>query len=595
MSRRRLTLFAAFLLLGLATALAPAASAHWSATGSGFGSGLVDTMTAANQPSTSVAAPAVTVSWAQNTVGGQYLGAIGGEYEIRRYPASGGSAVTPNGACGTPVSGASATLNCIETPTPPGEWVYTVEPVLHGWSGAEGPASAMTSVSPAVPTSFVADSAPAGAIALSWSASSGATGYNIFRSTTSGVFNYASPLNGGTPVSGTTYNDTTAVSGTTYYYVIRALVIGGGSVQIQSPSTAQDSAISDATVPTGVTIVDPGTPLRGSINFSGTASDTITGVSTITFEYKLSSGSTWATGCVDTVTPFSCAFDTMTIADGLYDFRSVARDFAGNMTASTPVTSRRIDNTAPTALLTNPGANLRLTVTLSGSSGDAGSGVIATTIERRLVGGGAWTTTCSSATTTVSCAFNTTTVIDGNYELRTSSTDLAGNIGYSTVLTPVRIDNTRPTAANIQTINAGTLGRPEAGDQLVFTFSENMNPATILAGFTGASINVTVRINNTGGNDRLRVYNAANTTETALGEVRLAGNYVSADRIFTASTMVMSGSTLTVTLGAASGTVNTDTGNAALNWRPVTTPLDLAGNQMMNTACVEPGAADPNF
>lgn len=595
MNRARLTLIATFVLLGLATALAPTASAYWSTTGGGFGSALVDTMPVANQPTTSVTVPAVTVSFAQNTVGGQFIGAIGGEYEIRRYPASGGAAVTPNGACGSPVSGPGATLSCVETPTPPGEWIYTVEPILHGWSGTEGTASAMTTVAPEVPANFAATSAPAGAITLDWDFSPGATGYNIYRSTTSGGYNFTAPLNGGTPVSGPSYNDSTAVSGTTYYYVVRALVIGGSSQQIESASSVEDSALSDATVPTAVTITNPGTPLRGLINLSGSASDTISGVSTITFEYKLSSGSTWATACVDTATPFACSFDSTTTADGLYDFRAVASDFAGNTAASTPVTSIQIDNTAPTALLTDPGAYLRATVTLTGSSSDAGSGVVATTIERRLVGGGAWTTTCSSVTTAVSCAFNTTTVVDGDYELRTSSTDAAGNIGYSTVLTPIRIDNTRPTAADIQTINAGVLGRPEAGDQVVYTFSEVMQPAMILAGFTGASMNVTVRINNAGNNDRLFVYDAANTTRANLGQVRLGRNYVTGNRTFTGSTMVMTGSVLTVTLGTASGTVNTVTTNATLNWRPVTTPLDLAGNQMMNTARNETGAADPNF
>ena len=195
----------------------------------------------------------------------------------------------------------------------------------------------------------------------------------------------------------------------------------------------------------------------------------------------------------------------------------------------------------------------------------------------------------------ISCSFDTTTVLDGNYEFRSTSTDAAGNIGYSTTYTPVRLDNTRPTATDIQTVNAGTLGRPEAGDQIVYTFSENMRASSILAGFTGASMNVTVRLNNVGGNDRLLIYNAANTTASTLGEVRTGGNYVAANRTFTTSTMVMSGSTITVTLGTASGAVNTVAGNATLDWRPLVGALDLAGNQMMTTARLETGAADPNF
>lgn len=589
----RIAFFASMLAL---TVFAPSAGAHWSANGTGGGAGFVSTMPAPNQPTTSVAVPDVTVSWTQSVIEGVNLGAVGGGYEVRRYPASGGSAVTPNGACGSVITGAAAALSCVETPTPPGEWTYTITPVLHGWTGVESAASAMTTVAPQAPTGFTASAAPAGAISLAWTASPGATGYNVYRSTVSGSFNYAAPLNGATPVAATTYSDTTAVSGTTYYYVIRALVIGGASQQIESASSAQSSTTSDATNPTGVTITNPGTPLRGTIALSGNATDTISGIGSLRFEYKLSAGSTWSTACTDTTAPYSCNFNTTLATDGLNDFRVVATDVAGNSTTSAAVTNRVIDNTAPVVTMTNPGTHIRATVTLSATSTDTGgTGVTAMTIQRSPVGAGVWTNVCTSVTAAVSCNFNTTTVIDGDYDFRATSTDAAGNIGYSTIYTPVRIDNTRPTAADIQTVNAGVLGRPETGDQIVYTFSELMRAGNILAGFTGASMNVTVQINNFGPNDRLRVFNAANTTESALGEVRLNGNYVAADRTFTNSTMVMSGAVLTITLGTPSGAVLTDAGNANLSWRPATTPLDLAGNQMMNTARTETGAGDPNF
>ena len=77
----------------------------------------------------------------------------------------------------------------------------------------------------------------------------------------------------------------------------------------------------------------------------------------------------------DTGSPYSVSFDTSGVSDGLYDLRTVATDVAGNTTISALVTNRRVDNTAPTASLDDPGANLRGTVTLTSTASDAGSGV----------------------------------------------------------------------------------------------------------------------------------------------------------------------------------------------------------------------------
>lgn len=572
------------------------ASAYWTSSGSGTGSATTATMPAGPTPSGSVSGRTVTVSFNQVSFLGSDLGSIaGGGYEVLRYPAGGGAAVTPGGTCGALVTGAAPALSCDETSTPPGHWRYTVTPILYSWTGAESSVSAVQAVAPDAPATASSSWLPAADIALSWSAVPGVTGYNVYRRTNPGSYNYSSPLNGGTLVTGTTFDDTTSVSGTAYNYEVRAVFEDGTPLEsTSSPETTTLTA--DATTPTAVTIVDPGTPLRGTIALNGSASDTISGIASLQFEYKPSAGSTWSTACTDTTAPYSCDFDTTFATDGLNDFRVVATDLAGNSTTSASVTNRVIDNTAPVVTMTDPGTHIRATVMLSASSTDTGgSGVTAMTIQRSPVGAGSWTNVCTSVTAAVSCNFNTTTVLDGDYDFRATSTDAAGNIGYSTTYTPVRVDNTRPTAADIQTINAGTLGRPEAGDQVVYTFSEPMRASSILAGFTGASMNVTVRINNVGGNDRLLVYNAANTTASTLGEVRLGGNYVAANRTFTNSTISMSGSTITVTLGTASGAVNTVAGNATLDWRPLATALDVAGNQMMTTARLETGAADPNF
>lgn len=59
-------------------------------------------------------------------------------------------------------------------------------------------------------------------VSLSWTASttSGVT-YNVYRATTSGGYNYSSPLAAG--ISGTSFTDCSVALGTTYYYVVEAV------------------------------------------------------------------------------------------------------------------------------------------------------------------------------------------------------------------------------------------------------------------------------------------------------------------------------------------------------------------------------------
>ncbi len=77
---------------------------------------------------------------------------------------------------------------------------------------------------PSAPASFTATAGNA-QVALSWSASSGATSYTVLRSTTSGS-GYAQVSAG---ITGTTYTDTGLTNGTAYYYVVRAVNSAGAS------------------------------------------------------------------------------------------------------------------------------------------------------------------------------------------------------------------------------------------------------------------------------------------------------------------------------------------------------------------------------
>lgn len=190
-------------------------------------------------------------------------------------------------------------------------------------------------------------------------------------------------------------------------------------------------------------------------------------------------------------------------------------------------------------------------------------------------------------------------------------TDLAGNAGTQTGFT-VTVDNTKPFASDVQTVNGGgTVGKAEQGDTITFTFSEQIDPASVLATWTGASQSVTMRLIDGGcalfvlcGDDTFAIYNAANTSPLPLGTVNLNRSDYNGGSLlgskpsvyFLNSTMVASGSAITITLGPASnGTAETAGGNGAMNWDSDATPFDAAGNVALGEARGEGGTSDRDF
>jgi hypothetical protein len=166
----------------------------------------------------------------------------------------------------------------------------------------------------------------------------------------------------------------------------------------------------------------------------------------------------------------------------------------------------------------------------------------------------------------------------------------------------VTVDNTQPAASAIGTTNVGggTVGRPELGDTIVLTFSEEIDPQTILANWTGASTGVVVRITQAAGGDTLTVRNAANSAQLPLGSVNLGGtNYITTTRDFgasgTASTMAQSGASITIVLGTPSGAVATQASNTTIVWTPIATATDRAGNACLTTVVNEAAPGDIDF
>ncbi|GIQ67349.1 hypothetical protein DUZ99_02530 [Xylanibacillus composti] len=103
--------------------------------------------------------------------------------------------------------------------------------------GSEPGGSQPGPAAPAAPTGLTAV-AGNGQVALSWSASSGATSYAVKRAATSG-----GPYTTVANVAGTSYTDTNVTNGTTYYYVVSSSNSAGSSANSsQASAQPQDNS-----------------------------------------------------------------------------------------------------------------------------------------------------------------------------------------------------------------------------------------------------------------------------------------------------------------------------------------------------------------
>ncbi|HEV2436750.1 MAG TPA: fibronectin type III domain-containing protein, partial [Verrucomicrobiae bacterium] len=124
-------------------------------------------------------------------------------------------------------------------------YFYVVDAVNSCGSSGDSAYIGATTI-PAVPSGLTA-TAGSNQVVLSWMAATGATSYNVKRSTTSGgpYTTIASPTTA-------SYTDTTAVNGTTYYYVVSAVNASGESASSAEVSVTP-SAPSAPAAPTNLT------------------------------------------------------------------------------------------------------------------------------------------------------------------------------------------------------------------------------------------------------------------------------------------------------------------------------------------------------
>ena len=168
-------------------------------------------------------------------------------YNVYRGTTAGGETSTPINS--SPISGTSF----VDTNASNGTTYFYIVTAKNG-IGESGPSNE-ANATPALPAPQPAPvglaSQPGNAtVSLSWTAVTGATGYNVYRGTSSGG-ETATPLNA-SPLASASYTDSGVVNGTSYYYEVTAVNAGGESVPSNEASATPALPPAPA-APTGVT------------------------------------------------------------------------------------------------------------------------------------------------------------------------------------------------------------------------------------------------------------------------------------------------------------------------------------------------------
>lgn len=206
-------------------------------------------------------------------------------------------------------------------------------------SAGESAASAQVAATTlaAAPPPTAAPAAPTGVTAtgstdqvtVSWSAVTGATSYNIYWSTTSGVTTAT-----GTRIAGVTspFVHTGRTASTTYFYIVTAVNSAGESgASIQVTATTNPPPLAVPSAPTGVTAV--GGSKQVSISWNA-----VSGATSYNLYWSTTAGVTTATGTK--ITGATSPFVHTGLADGTaYFYIVTAANSAGESVASSQATA----------------------------------------------------------------------------------------------------------------------------------------------------------------------------------------------------------------------------------------------------------------
>jgi hypothetical protein len=282
----------------------------------------------------------------------------------------------------------------------------------------------------------------------------------------------------------------------------------------------------DSTPPTGVAITDPteGQIIGGTYGLSANATDE-TAMDRVEFYH----GGTNLIGTDSSAPqPFTFGWDTTLVTDGGYSLTAVAYDTSNNSTTS-PAVNVTVDNTNPTATITDPTPAQLLPITSYAIVGTANDTNFAQYTLEYGSGGSpsVWNDIGTNprltpVTSGTLGTWDTSVLASGTYTIRLIVTDDATNSSTATVT--VDVDTVRPTVASATAVSSTTV------DVL---FSEDINGSTVQA--ADFSINNGLTLSNAvlqGDSRTVRLTTSTQTggltyTMTVIGTVEdLAGNNV---------------------------------------------------------------------
>ena len=223
-------------------------------------------------------------------------------------------------------------------------------------------------------------------------------------------------------------NTSTQLSGDGHYDLRTRVTDNAGNVGFGN--TVSDVLV-DNTSPSA-TLTSPGSVIRGSaVTMNATVVETGSGISTVEYQSSPHGTNTWTTIDTETTASSTGTLNTTLLGgDGFYDLRVRATDVALNPVGISNVVSNvRVDNTAPAASLTSPGAVIRGTaVTMNANVTETGAGVSTVEYQWSVHSANTWTTFDTKSTASSTGTLNTTLLGgDGFYDLRVRATDLATN------------------------------------------------------------------------------------------------------------------------------------------------------------------------
>lgn len=196
----------------------------------------------------------------------------------------------------------------------------------------------------------------------------------------------------------------------------------------------------------------------------------------------------------------------------------------------------------------------------------------------------------------------------GGYAGSVTARDAAAPVNTSALSFAAVVDNTAPTRTSAGTANGGAAGRMDAGDTVTYRWTEVVDPHSVLAGWTGDPVPVTVQATNNPLllGDVVSVRDATNARQLPLGTIATnLRDHVTETTTFggptnaTRSTMSWDATTgaITVRLGPpdtpGTTTVSEGTSNA-YDWMPEVV-FDRAGNLSDTATYNDPGGAGRGF